>query len=74
MFLNFIPGLGGMHTIMNFVGAIGTLMADIGLEPVISVAFGEVSKMLTGKKYPQNIQALHIVVEDLLCGLTTTGE
>lgn len=42
LFLNFIPGLGGMHTLMSFVGAIGTLMADTGLEPIMHVAFGGV--------------------------------
>ena len=29
LFLNFIPRLGGMRTLMSFVGAIGTLMADL---------------------------------------------
>ena len=74
MFLNFIPRLGGMHTLMSFVGAIGTLMAETGLEPIMNAAFGGVSKMLTGKKYPQNIRALRMVVEELLRGLITTGE
>ena len=65
-FVNFIPRLGGMHTLMSFVGAIGTLMVDSGLEQILEVAFGGVSKMLSGKKYPQNIRALRIVVEELL--------
>ena len=34
LFLNFIR-LGGMHTLMSFVGAIGTLMADTGLEEIM---------------------------------------
>ena len=50
LFLNFIPRLGGMHALMSFVGAVGTLMIDTGLEPILSVAFGGVSKMLSGKK------------------------
>ena len=65
-FLNFIPRLGGMHTLMSFVGSIGTLMADTGLEEIMDVAFGGVPKMLTGKKYPQNVRALRMVVEQLL--------
>ena len=32
-FLNFKPRLGGMHALMSFVGAVGTLMIDTGLEP-----------------------------------------
>lgn len=63
LLLNFIPRLGGMHTLMSFIGAIGTLMADTGLGPIMNVAFGGVSKMLTGKKYRQNIRALRMVVE-----------
>ena len=74
LFLNFIPRLGGMHALMSFVGAVGTLMIDTGLQPIMSVAFGGVSKMLTGKKIPQNIRALRKVVQELLRGLICTGE
>ena len=66
LFLKIIPRLGGMHTLMSFVGAVGMLMANTGLEPIMDVAFGGVAKMLTGKKYPQNVQALCMVVEELL--------
>ena len=65
-FVNFIPRLGGMHTLMNFVGAIGTLMIDSGLEQIMEAGFGGVARMLSGKKYPQNVRALRIVVEELL--------
>ena len=74
LFLNFIPRLGGMHTLMSFVGAVGTLMADTGLEPIMDVAFGGVAKMLTGKKYPQNIRALRMVAEELLRGIICNEE
>ena len=63
-----------MHTLMSFVGAIGTLRGDTGIEPIINVAFARVSKMLIGKNYHQNIQALRMVVEELLRGPITTGE
>ena len=49
-FVNFIPRLGGMHTLMSFVGAVGNLMADKGLESIMEVAFGGVAKMPSGKK------------------------
>ena len=55
-----------MHTLMNFVGAIGTLMIDSGLEQIMEAGFGGVARMLSGKKYPQNVRALRIVVEELL--------
>ena len=40
LFLNFIPQLGGIHTLMSFLGSIGALMADTGLEPIMNSAFG----------------------------------
>ena len=64
MFTNFIPRLGGMHLLMSFVDSVGTLMA--GLEEVLKSAFGGVSRMLTGKTFPQNIRALKMVVEEIL--------
>ena len=65
-FTKFIPRLGGMHTLMNFVGAVGTLMSDSGLEDVMKAAFGGVAKMLSGKNFPQNFRALCMVVEETL--------
>ena len=51
---------------MSFVGAVGNLMADKGLESIMEVAFGGVTKMLSGKKYPQKVGALRLIVEELL--------
>ena len=67
-FMNFIPRLGGMHTLMNFIGAVGSLMADTGLETILLSAFGGVGSMLSGKKFPQNIRALRLLTEELLRG------
>ena len=68
---HFIPRLGGMLTLMSFVEAIGTLMADPGLEVILQSAFGGVPKMLSGKNFPQNVRALHLVTGELLQGLLT---
>ena len=65
-FVNFIPRLGGMHTLMSFVGAVGNWMADTVLESILEVAFGGATKMLSGKKYPQNVRALQLLIEELL--------
>ena len=65
-FQTFILRLGGMHFIMNLFGCVGTLMADTGLSDVMECAFGGVSHMLTGKRFPQNFRALRMVVEELL--------
>ena len=50
--------LGGMHLLMSYVGSVGTLMSNSGLEEILGAAFGGVGKMLAGKKYPQNVRAL----------------
>ena len=52
--------------LMNFVGTVGVLMANSGLKEVLCCAFGGVNKMLSGKKFPQNVRALRMVVEVLL--------
>ena len=41
-------------------------MAESGLAEVMNEAFSGVAKMLSGKKFPQNVRALRIVVEELL--------
>lgn len=62
----FFIRLGGMHTLMNLIGAIGNLMANTGLEDILSSAFAGVKKMLIGKKFPQCLRALRMVVEVIL--------
>ena len=66
-FSDFIPRLGGMHMLMSFIGCVGVLMADSGLEDIMKSCFGGVAHMLSGKKFPQNFRALRLVVEVLLC-------
>ena len=52
---------------MSFIGCIGNLMANTGLQEILKSAFAGVDKMLTGTKYfPQNTKALRMVVEELL--------
>ena len=51
--------------LMSFVGAVGSLMEESGLVEV-NTGFSGVAKMLNGKKFPQNIRALRIIVEELL--------
>ena len=51
-FRDFLIRLGGMHLLMSFVGAVGILMANSGLEEVLKSAFAGVPKMLTGNNYP----------------------
>ena len=60
------PRIGGMHWLMSFVGAVGKLMKNSGLDLLMKTAFAGVEKMLLGKKCPQKVRALRIVVIELL--------
>ena len=52
---------------MSYVGCIGKLNANTGLQEILQSAFACVEKMLMGNKYfPQNVRALRMVVEELL--------
>ena len=54
----FVPCLRGMHMMMSFVGAAGTLMQGSGLEEILKSTFAGVPKLLSGKKFSQNVRAL----------------
>ena len=62
----FIIRLGGMYLLMNFIGCVGKLMDNTGLEEVLSCAFGSVNNMLIGKYFPQNFRALRMLLEELM--------
>ena len=42
--------LGEVHTLMSFIGCVGTLMAESGLYEIMESTFRGVSKMLNGKR------------------------
>ena len=62
LFVTLIPRIGGMHTFMNFIAAIGPLMIETRLQDIMKAAFRGVVKMLPRKKYTQNMRALTIIV------------
>ena len=61
--------LGGMHALMSFAGAVGSLMAESRLSDILSEVFGGVPKMLSGKKFPQNVHAIRMMAEEVVRGL-----
>ena len=73
-FKYFLVRLGGMHMLMSFCGAVGTLLQDCGFHEILSSTFGGVNKMLTGKKFPQNVRAFRIVAEEMLRNLFINNE
>ena len=72
LFSNVYLRLGGMHLLMSYVGSIGSLMAGSGMTEILSEAFAGVLKMLTGKKYPDNVRALRMLVEEIIRPLFQT--
>ena len=68
-FSDIILCLGRMHMLMSFISAVGTLMQGSGLLEVLESTFAGVAKMLSGKKFPQNVRAMSLVVEELLRGI-----
>ena len=50
---------------MNFVGSVGTLMANSGVEEILQKRFAGVQKLLVGKNYPSNVCALRLLVEGI---------
>ena len=55
-----------MHMLSNFIGAVGNLMVETGIQEISSSVFAGVSKMLMGKKFPMCLRALRMVVEAIL--------
>ena len=47
LFKDFVQRLGGMHTLMSFIGAVGTVMSNSVLEEVMNSAFAGVPNMLS---------------------------
>ncbi|XP_046577679.1 uncharacterized protein LOC124285478 [Haliotis rubra] len=46
-------------------------MAGSGLSDILESSFGSVANMMSGKRYPQNLRALKILVEELLRNVLT---
>lgn len=67
---NIVLRLGGFHTEMSFVGSIGHLMADTGLQEVMELVYAAnaVVYMMTGKAIARAVRA-HLLIDGVLNGL-----
>jgi hypothetical protein len=65
--------LGGFHTEMSFLGAIGSLMDGSGLSEIISQVYaeGSVEQMLSGKAVARAVRA-HFLVDSALNAISTS--
>ena len=64
--------LGGFHTEMSFLGAVGHLMSGSGLEQVIETVYAGVEHILSGKAISRAVRA-HLLVDRVLTGLILTN-
>lgn len=65
--MNMVCRLGGFHTLMSFMGSIGTMMKGSGLEEALETTYGPnaVAHMMTGKAYSRALRG-HFLVEAAL--------
>ena len=64
------PGM--MHTLMSFLGCIGTLMKASCVDMLLIVAFGGVADIITGK-WTNELRACHLVTTVLLQDFFQSG-
>ena len=59
--------LGGFHTLMSYMGSIGTMMKGSGLDEALSTVYGEnaVQHMMSGKAFARALRG-HFLVESAL--------
>ena len=58
------PGI--MHTLMSFLGCIGTLVKASGVEVLLTAAFGGLAGIITGKSWPNALRAYLLITTVLL--------
>ena len=65
-FPNFFLRLGVIHLLMSFISASSTLLNGRGENEVLGAVIAGVAKMLICKKFPYNVRALRMMVEEVL--------
>ena len=63
---NLILHTGMMHTLMSFLGCIGTLMKASGMDVLISAAFGGITGIFNGKAWTKALRADRLIIAVLL--------
>ena len=65
--MNIVCRLGGFHTLMSFLGSIGSMMKGSGLEESLEKAYGPnaINHILSGKAFSRALRA-HFLVEAAL--------
>jgi len=73
--LDIVCRLGGFHTIMNFLGSIGCIMAGSGLQEVLETCYGPnaVGHMLAGRSVARALRG-HYLVQSALYSILLNPE
>ena len=58
---------------MSHIGSISVLITGTGVNEILDKAFGGIPKMLTGKRYLQNLRASRMLMEELSRPLSKDG-
>ena len=72
--LNILCRLGGFHTLMSFLGSVGTVMKGSGLSECFQVVYGEnaVTHILSGKAVARALRAHFLLQSALILKVITT--
>ena len=65
LFETFIHRIGGMHTLISFIGCVKTLMVPSGLKKLNGISTCRCMKTAFRKEIPQNKTILRFVAEEL---------
>ena len=70
---NVILHPGMMHTLMNFLGCVGTLMKASGVDVLISAAFAGITSIVNGKAWTNALRAYRLIMAVLLQNFYSNG-
>ena len=70
---NVILHPGMMHTLLNFLGCVGTLMKASGVDVLISAAFAVITSIVNGKAWTNALRAYRLIMPVLLHNFYSNG-
>ena len=70
---NVILHPGMMHTLMSFLGCIGTLMKGSGVHVLMSAAFGCITSIINGKAWTNALRTYRLIIAALLQSFYSNG-
>ena len=70
---NVILHPGMMHTLMSFLGCVGTLMKASGVDILISAAFAGITSIVNGKAWTNALRAYRLIFAVLLHNFYSNG-